>query len=1126
MSFCLSRCPPTTRTKRRQVPQRKHHAATHSKPFVADSSKGNCSTGSVESTTKDVTADSTYVASKGLGDEAFTSKVPIPSFSHPPLHSFSFSDDEEDPFLKSIRPPPSPRARKLPCKSSIHIPSFALPTTTTPALDEHLQQPSSSLPAEEATTLDTTVPNNNNNSNSYSTETSIQSFFQQHVDPLFLQADNDQWTVKQFLKKTQSRIQRPLTAHEKQCVRKRLKELVNGRVVPQTECTTTKAATMDQPSSIENVEEEKELSEMCAPELDEVERMCSSPQECNSEYPNDSFDGKPTSSMEASDYLEDKESKIVGDQTESMKKPWYDCDSNGIAPTDSSRDSSGSSPLHPPTLNEQEVSVEESTATERRNCTLRNESISSRREDKGTLATSKNTPTSAVIEGMAMMTAVIRETKAPLPSNPTTDDHHLQTHAVDRSIAQKMKYEKPEAEVAILQQQIETPLVPVVDPNPKEVSGRGNVEVGTSDSSMSKPENGLLSQASKKAQAPPTDNLEQHVRSHESGLTNSVPVHPSAMDVDKENIQDQGSNQCAKPKRHSCTKRSKVPAAAPAIVPNLPSLAPAAKPHNQEIKPAASKRRQHTTKSSKGEPKPQNLAVEKTEIAPLPDTKSHDPVSASAVESLDKTEVTPIVVSKPTRGRPATKPPEPPTQKTTTTTTRKRARKGSCALCLTCPCLKPLGSSGAEENIFNQNTFSRSDAAMEKAYLRRIQKLEKTCEHYEGQVEVVRRKLKQHRRDMWKRHGPDHKDPKGGGQKKKTNYFLPDVKELEASASLHPDAIPPELVGTACRAIFPDTPCIQPTLTQFLGVRSKKTEENQSDEAGSDLENEADEDLPEMDIDDRKDGAMVDVTNEHTEYVASPRGDVAKGRVRRVEWHATVLDCDDDKKGSIAPIWKSLVAFEQASPDLEVTTKTPSTNDVNTVLETNSSEATLPTRQGGGIDELAGLFDEFPEESNPSYDKNPEVSTAIIVRTCPSVEATMESTKVDLAMLSPRGRKEACEMIDTIERDPQKLSLLSRGCPEWKENMAFAMYQQDPVAIGQALDNVMEKRNALLDWQRRMMESFQAQKEALNVLEEGLKRSLGRLDQGGFLSQAVVIGEMQEDNVEVGDDDVLSIIME
>lgn len=82
---------------------------------------------------------------------------------------------------------------------------------------------------------------------------------------------------------------------------------------------------------------------------------------------------------------------------------------------------------------------------------------------------------------------------------------------------------------------------------------------------------------------------------------------------------------------------------------------------------------------------------------------------------------------------------------------RKRARAKTCALCRTCPCQKSAADRGQTEQLDMASSFSRSDAAVEKALIRRFQKLEKSSEHIAEQKEIVRRNLKKHRRDIWKR---------------------------------------------------------------------------------------------------------------------------------------------------------------------------------------------------------------------------------------------------------------------------------------------------------------------------------------------------------------------------------------
>lgn len=139
---------------------------------------------------------------------------------------------------------------------------------------------------------------------------------------------------------------------------------------------------------------------------------------------------------------------------------------------------------------------------------------------------------------------------------------------------------------------------------------------------------------------------------------------------------------------------------------------------------------------------------------------------------------------------------------------RKRARTGLCALCTTCPCKRQNNAVG--NDAVTTVTFARSQRAVEKALIRRVQKLEKTCEFYETQAEMVRKKLRQHRRDVWKTEGllrqqidTNHCTTDG----MISNYrFLPDVRILEAPVE-ETATLSEKAVLKARRSTFSDTTC-------------------------------------------------------------------------------------------------------------------------------------------------------------------------------------------------------------------------------------------------------------------------------------------------------------------------------
>ena len=97
------------------------------------------------------------------------------------------------------------------------------------------------------------------------------------------------------------------------------------------------------------------------------------------------------------------------------------------------------------------------------------------------------------------------------------------------------------------------------------------------------------------------------------------------------------------------------------------------------------------------------------------------------------------------------KPPEKPVPKKKAAPPKKprapRAKKGTCALCTTCTC-----TIGKETNLVDASAvLSRTDAEIERALIRRTQKLERIVDKYETLLDQVNRELKKHRRNVLKK---------------------------------------------------------------------------------------------------------------------------------------------------------------------------------------------------------------------------------------------------------------------------------------------------------------------------------------------------------------------------------------
>ena len=101
---------------------------------------------------------------------------------------------------------------------------------------------------------------------------------------------------------------------------------------------------------------------------------------------------------------------------------------------------------------------------------------------------------------------------------------------------------------------------------------------------------------------------------------------------------------------------------------------------------------------------------------------------------------------------------------------------------------------------------------------------------------------------------------------------------------------------------------------------------------------------------------------------------------------------------------------------------------------------------------------------------------------------------------------------DIIASAQSKSGSLNKACPNWRENICFAMKQDDPLAIEEALANVRRSRQRMLNLKQEILMAWERQNAGLEFFETALQASAGlsaakRNNQndeegnGGFLSQ-------------------------
>ena len=199
---------------------------------------------------------------------------------------------------------------------------------------------------------------------------------------------------------------------------------------------------------------------------------------------------------------------------------------------------------------------------------------------------------------------------------------------------------------------------------------------------------------------------------------------------------------------------------------------------------------------------------------------------------------------------------------------------------------------------------------------------------------------------------------------------------------------------------------------------------------------------------------------------------------RRVEWRngsvcADTRAVEGDAQGGT--IWGTLVGvFLQEKPDERYE------SGFRKLFSIESTDA----EDNIGIENLLGLFgDDSP--SLPTSPANRSIGT-------PS-PSTVRLSQPDMPVLTQRGKKLAEDIESKLSADSICLAKVASVCPQWKENVAFAMQQQDPADIHVALDQIRQSKERLHRMKDGFMKALEKHHAVLDVFEDSLTQSLGRL---------------------------------
>ena len=99
--------------------------------------------------------------------------------------------------------------------------------------------------------------------------------------------------------------------------------------------------------------------------------------------------------------------------------------------------------------------------------------------------------------------------------------------------------------------------------------------------------------------------------------------------------------------------------------------------------------------------------------------------------------------------------------------------------------------------------------------------------------------------------------------------------------------------------------------------------------------------------------------------------------------------------------------------------------------------------------------------------------------------------------LSSRGKRLMQEVTENTLADTTNLHAIEELCPQWKENVVFAMAQRESTDITDAMRNVQEEKHRLIDLREKFLQAIEKRVTTLDFYEKTLEVSASRMGGSG-----------------------------
>jgi DEK C terminal domain len=379
--------------------------------------------------------------------------------------------------------------------------------------------------------------------------------------------------------------------------------------------------------------------------------------------------------------------------------------------------------------------------------------------------------------------------------------------------------------------------------------------------------------------------------------------------------------------------------------------------------------------------------------------------------------------------------------------------RSKCSLCSKCPCtFNSRDSSGS--SFLGFDTMSKSASEIERALIKRLQKLEMTADRYDEQREAVRRRLVMHRREMWKKweqaNGISCRENRLSKKMKGYSRFLPVAEQIEQQLGndrSKENRFSKSTILKAQRNVFASTSIFQPTLTQMIGVEKSTGEDSDLCSRHCDI----DATSPRVSV-----SSLHSSDDDRDAHSEDDQSVLSTMKAKRVEiCETSSRRADDFAYLDSQSVWASIQSSSfQCSFD-------------RLFFEDDNAET--------GVDHLLELLGR--EDVNTTENSNfvdPETHT-----TSPSHygQCTVE------------------RIIASVCAEPHREASIVAACPQWKENVSYAFCQKDQQEVTDALLNIQKSRVQLQQAKKALYKRINQQESVFDLFEDTLEQSKAQLQQ-------------------------------